>query len=321
MNKKIRLGVLFLICVLALSFNVQAATKKKKIKNVSFKITADIEPDSRPGSEKVEVTVSSDNYYYDSYEPIDTEISWTEDSIPKLKLLFIVADDDYTFDIVKESQIKIDGAKYLSGVGVGSQLSVTVELPALKNKIEPLTGLNLNANGLASWNESAGAGSYEVRLTRGTGSVIGGSQIVGSTSIDLLPLMTKAGNYFVKVRPISKGDSNSVGAWETSTTVYITDAKAKEARDKANVKQATGTWVGATPLWSYVLADGTRIKSDWRFVNGEWYYFSSNGYAVSGWTLVNDKWYYFDTNDNHMWKNATTPDGYEVDITGAWIKK
>ena len=42
---------------------------------------------------------------------------------------------------------------------------------------------------------------------------------------------------------------------------------------------------------------------------------------VAGWFLdSNGKWYYFD-NSGALYTNGTTPDGYKVDESGAWIEE
>ena len=58
--------------------------------------------------------------------------------------------------------------------------------------------------------------------------------------------------------------------------------------------------------------------------DNKWYYTRSEkdaheGQMVFGWYKVQGKWYYF-APDGSMLSNATTPDGYNVGIDGAWIQ-
>ena len=87
-------------------------------------------------------------------------------------------------------------------------------------------------------------------------------------------------------------------------------------------------------------------NNGWKYIDGEWYIFDDNGYALeSAWYKDGNTWYYLDesckmvhaTSGNILWKciddacyafdghgkmycNCTTTDGYKVDDNGAWIK-
>ena len=41
---------------------------------------------------------------------------------------------------------------------------------------------------------------------------------------------------------------------------------------------------------------------------------------LTGWQNLNNIWYYLDKDNGVMLSNATTPDGYKVDASGAWIQ-
>ena len=56
----------------------------------------------------------------------------------------------------------------------------------------------------------------------------------------------------------------------------------------------------------------------WQFIEGSWYLYSETGEILTGWQYVNDKWYYMDPAGRCL-LNTTTPDGYTVDATGAWV--
>ena len=100
-------------------------------------------------------------------------------------------------------------------------------------------------------------------------------------------------------------------------------------------QNSTGWWY-CTDVKKYCY-----YKDCWKEIDNEWYYFNSDGYAVqSTWTKYKGKWYWLKENckmaksqwlwidgecycfdkDGAMYANCTTPDGYRVDETGAWIK-
>ena len=47
---------------------------------------------------------------------------------------------------------------------------------------------------------------------------------------------------------------------------------------------------------AYFDADGMSVKNCWKTVNGDTYYFDSNGWAVTGRRQIDGKWYDFDQN-------------------------
>ena len=50
-----------------------------------------------------------------------------------------------------------------------------------------------------------------------------------------------------------------------------------------------------------------------------YYLLGDKGDMLTGWQLSNNKWYYMDINSGLMLSNTTTPDGYKVDASGAWV--
>ena len=116
---------------------------------------------------------------------------------------------------------------------------------------------------------------------------------------------------------------------------------------------SNGEWVKDEKGWWYKRQDGSYPKSTWGYeaYNGKsyWYYFLDSGYMATGWVDLNgskyylfpgsDGWmgrmltgwqwidgycYYFGTdsgnNEGHLYRNAKTPDGYQVDNEGRWIE-
>lgn len=60
-----------------------------------------------------------------------------------------------------------------------------------------------------------------------------------------------------------------------------------------------GEWKQDTTGWFYQNTDGSCLSGGWYWVGGRSYYFNDQGYCLT---------------------SATTPDGYTVDESGAWIK-
>lgn len=66
----------------------------------------------------------------------------------------------------------------------------------------------------------------------------------------------------------------------------------------ATVPAFAGQWQQNTTGWWYQNDDGGYPSNSWQWIDGKCYYFDANGYMLA---------------------NTTTPDGYTVDASGAWI--
>ena len=81
---------------------------------------------------------------------------------------------------------------------------------------------------------------------------------------------------------------------------------------------ATG-WKWDGKYWYYLRSWGGMLTG-WYQEGNTWYYLTSSGaMAHNCWQVVGGKWYYFYQN-GVMASNATTPDGYQVDASGAWVR-
>ena len=116
----------------------------------------------------------------------------------------------------------------------------------------------------------------------------------------------------------------------------------KRRNNAVEVKEAdAGTWLKTEEgTWSLVKKEGTLAAREWGFVNGIWYYFDQNGYMTTGWLktpdgkwyylhpsyggmatgwiLTDEKWYYLNPEKGDCLIDTVTPDGYQVDHSGAW---
>lgn len=68
------------------------------------------------------------------------------------------------------------------------------------------------------------------------------------------------------------------------------------------------------------VSSGTAaFAGEWKYSHIGWYYQEDNGsYVKNGWRWIDGKCYYFDGQGICL-LNTTTPDGYKVDNTGAWV--
>ena len=64
--------------------------------------------------------------------------------------------------------------------------------------------------------------------------------------------------------------------------------------------------------------NGELVKSAWRKVDEEWYYFGEEGVALLGWQQIGGTWYYFF--DDATMAAGEWVDGYYLDYSGAWIQ-
>ncbi len=98
--------------------------------------------------------------------------------------------------------------------------------------------------------------------------------------------------------------------------------------DGTKGKMMTG-WIQDGGEWYYLspVSDGARghMVTGWVQDGDKWYYLSSvsdgkKGHMVTGWQQIGGIWYYLDLADGHMLVNTTTPDGYMVNASGAWVQ-
>ena len=53
-----------------------------------------------------------------------------------------------------------------------------------------------------------------------------------------------------------------------------------------------GRWIRAGTGWRYQYEDGNYAKNSWKYLDGRWYHFDSEGFMQTGWILVGGNWYY-----------------------------
>ena len=80
--------------------------------------------------------------------------------------------------------------------------------------------------------------------------------------------------------------------------------------------KALATWKENNIGWWYT--EGQDYATDWKYINGEWYYFDNNGYMKTGWIYDNGNWY-FANYDGEMQTGLIQVDGktYNLSSSGA----
>lgn len=116
---------------------------------------------------------------------------------------------------------------------------------------------------------------------------------------------------------INEDNQNSV---KNTTKNKTTKKKTTTNKVNSTPKLYTG-WQNVIPntnYWIYII-NNVPVKG-WQIINNCWYYFDdvSSLMYINQWKESNGKWYYLGT-EGKMLVNTTTPDGYQLDATGAWI--
>jgi hypothetical protein len=137
----------------------------------------------------------------------------------------------------------------------------------------------------------------------------------------------------------SGGGSSSGGGSGSGGTIYaggpgmITPVTSISPSNPGEAGMGNG-WIGGGNDWSY-LVEGQELRSQWAnllnpYANNavQMFCFESNGNVVSGWRWIMHQdghyhCYYFIQDHNGSYgallRNATTPDGYQVNENGEWV--
>ena len=90
----------------------------------------------------------------------------------------------------------------------------------------------------------------------------------------------------------------------------------KEINMNKTIKRFLATVLAATMVVGSAM---TSRAAQWQQNTTGWWYQEDNGsYPVNTWKWIDGKCYYFD-GSGYMLSNTTTPDGYTVDTSGAWV--
>ncbi len=315
MLKGKKAALLFLASSMVFGSAVPAmADNDKRITSVSLEITSDIQVGEDMTNDSIDVESSSSRYTVDSWEILNTGFMWMEDDVPQIKV-YLTAEDGYYFSLTS-SKVRLKGAKYVTASKRDSSttLMITMNLPSLAESVGEIEKVTLGEDGIARWDETIGAGTYEVRVQR-DGKNTGTTATVRTTSYDLKEFLGRPGVYSVRVRPVNKIKQDIKGQWTDSNTFYVDSSLAEDFR-MGRVKVG-GRWEEEGSQWRFREVDGSYASSKWKEIEGIWYYFDVNGYMMTGWIEVDGKWYYCDTTGAML--HDTEIDGYALGSDGAMI--
>ena len=315
MLKGKKAALLFLTSSMVFGSAVPAmADNDKRITSVSLEITSDIQVGEDMTNDSIDVESSSSRYTVDSWEILNTGFMWMEDDVPQIKV-YLTAEDGYYFSLTS-SKVRLKGAKYVTASKRDSSttLMITMNLPSLAESVGEIETVTLGEDGIARWDETTGAGSYEVRVQR-DGKNTGTTETVRTASYDLKEFLGRPGVYSVRVRPVNKIKQDIKGQWTDSNTFYVDSSLAEDFR-MGRVKVG-GRWEEEGSQWRFREVDGSYASSKWKEIEGIWYYFDVNGYMMTGWIEVDGKWYYCDTTGAML--HDTEIDGYALGSDGAMI--
>lgn len=295
------------------------AASRKKIGSINVIVKSEILAGTRYGEENIEVEVKSGKCTFDYYDVDNVGFEWEDTDVPEITI-YLRAEEGYYFSLTRASAVELSGATYIKASKQDSSetLALKVKLPSLAESVDDQGEVTLTTGAYAIWDEVRGAGSYEVRLYRnGTGM---GVSILTTPNpyYDFSSMMTRAGTYHARVRPLNKIKPENKGEWAESPTVTLTAEQADAIRN-GTANQAIpvrGEWMQDGTGWWYQHSDGSYTKNNWESIKDVWYFFDENGYMKTGWIEWEGKRYYCDLNTGAMLKSTTTPDGFILDGNG-----
>lgn len=145
------------------------------------------------------------------------------------------------------------------------------------------------------------------------------------------------GQDFVKIASFELGDYMGMPVEKSIETdkAYPVLNPEQLAKDKADGSAYSKTYallidgVEATSSSNVCLGYFFRLKkdsaaaagqADWKQDTKGWWWDNGDGtYPVNQWKEIGGKFYYFGS-DGYILLNTTTPDGYQVDASGAWVR-
>ena len=199
----------------------------------------------------------------------------------------------------------------------------------------------------ARWEKPQNTTKYMVRLLKGTADRPAGnwhSCVATGYCMNKDIISNGSGSYKFEVYPVKLGEAFSVRSDSFEVDYFMlkrlkgysssSTTKKSSSSPKSNVEPAlaplgpgaskneTGAdrWLKVkNDDWVRQKADGSLYKNQWLDIDGNRYWFDSNGIMQkNGWRSSGNIWYYLG-NDGTMLKNTTTPDGFTVDAEGQCV--
>lgn len=251
-------------------------------------------------------------------------------------IIEFTAEDGYTFYLTKADQVKLSGAgaKYVkaSRLDNGTTLRLTFQLTKLEDVCSPVEAAVWVGDGKASWDSAHNAVRYKLTLSRSGGG--SKTYYTGGTTYDFKPVMTKPGDYFLKVTPLSRSDYRAehaeAGSFHVTKEMADTYSAAYGVETESRVLDGTegggpGTveviykntgWKQDEVGWWYQNDDGSYLQYDWTQLNGDWYFFGSDGYMVTDKVIRYGNDSYYMAPDGKMAVSQAVPDGRKAGADG-----
>lgn len=335
------LGIVCLLSGLVFHYN-SFAESRTKITTVNLDITSHIQTGT---GGYVSVTSNDTAYTIGDITIINDDDEWTGNFKPRVRV-YLEAQEGYYFSGTSKSIFRFSGDEctFVSAKrrDSSSGLDLTFKMGRIGSGDLNIYGLEWDpSSGIASWDEVAGAKSYQVCLYRGTSS-FSGIKSTTNTRYNFSSIIDQQGDYCFRVRSI--GYNSETGDWEESDYEYISASQissfyyesrsntpggssysgpgvSSSSQSSATVGPGygtSGTWKKDAVGWWFQFPNNTYPVNCWQYIGNRWYYFNQYGYMTVGWIKWNSNWYYCGS-DGAMYANSRTPDGFYVGGDGAWI--
>ncbi len=218
-----------------------------------------------------------------------------------------------------------------------------------------LIGFSADGAGLKEFNFSSGVSGAPTGVNGKVYNAVSANQIAGSQititpkeagkKINTSKLQLPAGVTKVEENGalILKFDANFKGGLQNMVLTFGDGPKPDPTPSSDDTREPlfTGTWGNpvkngawkqdANGIWSYTSTE--TFRNTWGYIanpyahegqnQADWFYFDQYGHMLTGWQFINGKWYYLNpTKDGTLGAcfigPGKTPDGWEVDASGAW---
>lgn len=313
--------------ILTMAFTVTnscIALAAGEITSISLVVSADLEVGEEVDEMDAEVTSSNTRFEITGWEFQNGVFQWSDQDIPVLKV-WMKAKDKRKFALHSKEGIRLKGAgaKYLSATREedSTVFTVIMMLTPFSHVLDPIDGVWLTEEGMASWGMAKNAGSYEVSWGRNGDFPM--YKLWNTSYYDGREKMTRPGCYQLKVRAVNKDDKEVKGEWYYSPEMEVSNELAAryrtELKDQINIPapQEPMGWLQDGVGWWYRNSDGSCTKSDWQLIDDNYYYFDEEGYMETGWVWWAGGWYYC-AESGEMLSDTVTPDGFRLDQSGRY---
>ena len=304
-------------------------TKVGKI-HLSF-YSPDVRVGNNGGEVQVEASGSNTNcYFIDSVDILNEDADWTSSSAPIVEVVLGVTDEEKYyfgsrsssgFELTLDERVedRFDDIEFVSASREDDDATLILKVRLIFDEdrygnlpAEPSAPQwDASAFGRASWGDVTNAKYFQLQLLK-NGAGVGDMPLIYDTSYDFSSMIAANGDgvYTFKVRSV-KAVNNTKSEWSESPQLIVHSGQAAVAVEG---------WVQAADgvRWWWQNADGSYPASQWKEIDGRWYYFDAQGYMATGWVQVDGVYYYLDTRSGAMYANRYTPDGYWVEADGAW---